>query len=699
MSLAWHFNFNWNGDGSTMVDEASRVIDMHSKRGRDAYLRVDGDGNGIGYERVQPGTCSVVVLNTDGRFDPYNTSSPLYPYILPGRLAQIVIGGEYSGKGASVTKGIWHLNGNALDASGNANHGTPSNIAYVTGKFGQGATWTADNSFITLPVATLGALGTGDFAMSTWGYFVDPGAGNNPWIMFSYNTADMSGPQVIFDPYGIQTGNNRIIARVSSTNHWASTSASSLYGGWHNIIFTRIAGQCTFYVDATNVLTYYDNTSITTPNQIKINGKNNAATCWKSGMIGDEYIWENVGWTQAMVTDYYNSQTIVPVFSGRISIPRPTSGDLSTCTIEIVDGTDVLNKQDANIDVSANVRIDTAIAQILTAIAWPAIWGSSLEVATDSLPYWWADSKAAQEIADLADADLGWFFVAADGKATFFDRYHAGTALTTITQDMLGKMIFLPQPWDVVRNRVAVVAHPLTIGSAGSELWRMADVPAIAAGETKTYLVNYTYNNFAAAAYPAVVPVATTDFLVNANPDGSGADLTASCTASLTSLGTQGVLTITNSSASAGYITLAKVRGTPIYSLNKVTVQKDNAASQSLYQVRLLTIDSRWQENAYKAEDQANWLKNFLGNPLAFPQITVENRPDIQFPPDLFSLQPLAINQLGINGNYYVSSIEHKWLTPNGQAVLTKFGLEPAPDLSGYWRFTTQIGVTSRFGM
>ena len=488
MSLTWSFTVNWSGDGSTMVEEVSRVIGMHSKRGRDAYLRVDGDGNGIGYEHAQRGTGSVVLLNTDGRFDPYNTSSPLYPYILPGRLAKITV---------------------------------------------------TDNS----------------------------------------------------------------------------------------------------------------------------------------------------------------TSTTYPVIAGRISVPRPTSGDLSTCTIEIVDGTDVLEKQDANVDTQTGIRIDTAIGQILTAISWPAGWGSSLEVATDTLPYWWADSKAAQEIADLADADLGWFFVAADGKATFFDRYHVGAPLTTITQDLIGKEIQLPQPWDVIRNRVAVVAHPLLLGTTGNELWRMSETPAIGAGETKIYLVNYTYNSNPAAAYPAIVPVATTDFTVNTAANGSGTDLTASCTSSLTSLGTQGILTITNGSSSPGFIPLAKIRGTPVYSPSSVTSQKDNAASQSLYQVHLLTIDSRWQENAYRAEDQANWLKTFLGNPLAFPQITVESRPGVQFAPDLFSLQPLTISQLGISGNFYVSSIEHQWLTNNGQAVMTKFGLEPAPDLSGYWRFTAQIGVTTRFGM
>jgi hypothetical protein len=61
---------------------------------------------------------------------------------------------------------------------------------------------------------------------------------------------------------------------------------------------------------------------------------------------------------------------------------------------------------------------------------------------------------------------------------------------------------------------------------------------------------------------------------------------------------------------------------------------------------------------------------------IKIPKITIESRPAVQFPPDLFSLQPLTLSQLGVSGNFYVSSIEHQWLSENGQAVQTKFGKE-----------------------
>ena len=40
---------------------------------------------------------------------------------------------EYSGAGASITKGLWHLNGSNIDSSGNNNTATDTNVTYVDG--------------------------------------------------------------------------------------------------------------------------------------------------------------------------------------------------------------------------------------------------------------------------------------------------------------------------------------------------------------------------------------------------------------------------------------------------------------------------------------------------------------------------------------------------------------------------------------
>ena len=51
------------------------------------------------------------------------------------------------------TKLYYKLNGGATDDSGNGNNGTATNVTYVDGRFGQGASFAGNTgSYITSPV-------------------------------------------------------------------------------------------------------------------------------------------------------------------------------------------------------------------------------------------------------------------------------------------------------------------------------------------------------------------------------------------------------------------------------------------------------------------------------------------------------------------------------------------------------------------
>ena len=85
-TIQWGVLIDWDGDGYHAGDnEAEQMIDLSVTRGRDSYI----GPNGQGLERYRPGEAILIFDNSNGRYDPYNTASPLYPNVKPGRLVDI----------------------------------------------------------------------------------------------------------------------------------------------------------------------------------------------------------------------------------------------------------------------------------------------------------------------------------------------------------------------------------------------------------------------------------------------------------------------------------------------------------------------------------------------------------------------------------------------------------------------------------
>lgn len=369
--------------------------------------------------------------------------------------------------------------------------------------------------------------------------------------------------------------------------------------------------------------------------------------------------------------------------------------------IEIEDGLRLLQSSDTSVAIQQSIDIDDAIQRILTDISWPTIWGTYLEDASDVLSYWWAEDKAATEIRKLSDAELGNFFVAANGNATFYSRHHTQVAVLTLSSSDFLKSIDVPQPLEVIRNTVKIYAHPRVLRST-SALWTLQDKPLIAAnGGTLTVWATYAYGNNPVPAINVVSPAATTDYTMNTADDGLGTNLTSSFSVSFTDFGKTGKIIITNNHATlAGYVTLLKVRGDAIDAPDPSLLIQEDTTSQTKYGKALLSLDNDWFQNTSLANDFTRWLISYMPNPQKFLTVRLEGRPDIQFTPDLFSLINVTVSRLSISGvNYRVAGIEHEWNIENGQATETTWILEPNPDLSTYWQFTTTIGVTSKFGI
>lgn len=401
------------------------------------------------------------------------------------------------------------------------------------------------------------------------------------------------------------------------------------------------------------------------------------------------------------IRQLYNGVTN-DVFHGKIkNIQSLDNGAAQIVRITIEDGLRLLQSADASVAIQQDISIDAAIQQILTDVSWPTIFGTNLDSASDILDYWWAENKASGEIRNLANAELGQFFIAGDGSATFRSRHNTSAAVLTLSSSDFLKEIDVPQPLEVIRNIVKIRAHPLIL-RATSDLWTLADKPLIAAnGGRLTVWATYAYNTNTVPALNVVTPVDTTDYTMNTLEDGTGTNLTSSFSVTFTDFGKTGKIIITNNHATlAGYVTLMKVRGDAIDSPDASLLIEEDTTSQGTYGKALLVLDNDWFQDTSIAANFTQWLISYMPNPQKFLAVRIENRPDIQFTPDLFDLVNVTVNRLGVSGvNYRVAGIEHDWISENGQATRTTWFLEPNADLSGYWQFTTTIGVTSVFGI
>lgn len=383
--------------------------------------------------------------------------------------------------------------------------------------------------------------------------------------------------------------------------------------------------------------------------------------------------------------------TIYPIIAGRIKDITPISGS-DKVLIDIEDGLNDLLVGEVTIAIQESVNIDDAIALVLSDISY--FWGSSIGNSTDTLQYWWAEGEPhANACMDLAEADLGVFYIAADGSATFIGRNTINDVVLEISQGDILKEIPVKQPWETLRDLIKVLVYPRLV-AATADLWQLQDIPLISPGETKIFWTNFTYGD-TAISVPAkniLAPVATTDYTMNTLSTGLGTDLTADFSVTAYNFSTTSRLTVTNNGATAGYVTLLKQRGDPVYSPDTTIIKSGSGR-------RLFTLDSKWIQQVANGEAFADAILDLLSSTLKFPTVQFESRPDIQFIPDLFSAIQVNIEKLVISGQYSAGNISHKWLSSNGQVVLTRIGLEPFTGFSGGWQFPVDLGVDSIFAL
>lgn len=210
---------------------------------------------------------------------------------------------------------------------------------------------------------------------------------------------------------------------------------------------------------------------------------------------------------------------------------------------------------------------------------------TSLDTGKTTLPYVGDNADSGQGVSaqgflrDVVAAEMGgrFWFDTRTGKFTFYNRHNDilnQTVKHTFTETDFDEVGYLYA--DVLANKVTLNIQPREVGAAGTVLWTAPNVPIfIKKGEQRRLTARFhdPDNESARIGAQDVLPVRIgTDITINTAEDGSGTAITDRFVISTVASATSAEITLKNENADA-YVTLLRVRGTPLLTYDQMTVE------------------------------------------------------------------------------------------------------------------------------
>lgn len=383
---------------------------------------------------------------------------------------------------------------------------------------------------------------------------------------------------------------------------------------------------------------------------------------------------------------------IYPLMAGILD--EPVSYDRNGQAMARLTGSDgwaFLRDQSSAVTVplQESIYADDAMRLVLAKAGWPSLWGADLDSGVDAHQYFWVDARSpARVIHELAHNELGTVAMAANGSLKFRSRNYPITEKMTLTgDDILKNGIRRLTPSEAIRNLVQVRTSPRT-ELATQEVWRLPGTLTVAAGETIDDIwADFKYNDVSVPVRLPVTPVATTDYLANSSSDGSGANLTADISLTMTAFATRAQLSITNNGAGTAIITMLKVRGNPLATTTTASFNYSDAASIRQFGPRPFMLQI--EQNLNVARAYRDLLGIYLAQARNYLVVDLLPAPDTQFRLDLCDV--IRMQLTGLNQLFRVIRISHKFHDPSGIVVNTQIYLEPFVNLASGVQIPIQL--------
>ena len=322
-------------------------------------------------------------------------------------------------------------------------------------------------------------------------------------------------------------------------------------------------------------------------------------------------------------------------------------------------------------------------------------------------------TTALSAFQTIAASEVGFIFIKGDttqGSTLVFENRttrQASISVATISNDMID--MTANRSMKELLNRINVTSYPREVDVAATTvLYKLSNAnTTVLSGSTLTIDAAYTDPNQKAARIGGtemVTPVAITDYTMNTLADGTGADLTASFTVTPTFGANSAKLTIVNSSAVDGFITLLQIRGKGIYTYDATISTSQDTASQYLYGINTLSYDMPYQDTLTVGQSAADYFKYVYKNPLTYLRdITIDANASSTFmgyalAREISDRITVSETVTGLSAEYFINAIDFA-ISSNNQ-ILATWTL--APSAGATWLLgivnSSELGSTTVFG-
>jgi hypothetical protein len=371
---------------------------------------------------------------------------------------------------------------------------------------------------------------------------------------------------------------------------------------------------------------------------------------------------------------------------------------------------------------SAPVPLGTAVDNILDAAGWDATARDikDADIQTTLTNFYLPSQGILPALRDMEDTESGFLRetptggIGFDGRNTRLTNSRSTTAQASFTDEpTTGTLAFHVvvgnAPSQQVFNDIHGTYHPIAT-AATSTLWVSpetgTDSPAIAVGQTLTYLITYPNPNSIAEAFGVanwITPTATTDWKITTDQAGTGTNLNGNVKQTTEKFFDTMKVELEMTSGVDGFLPFLQARGVPVNKAQPVHVQKQDSVSQTAYGNRTYLSRSMHIPDSATMRSWIDFTLSSYKDPSNVLSISIPANKDLaHFEQavsrdlgDRVSVSATGSSGLAVNEDFFVESMSHH---VNSRRVHTaSWKLSPVTALSGFWVLgVSKLGTSTK---